>query len=93
MASSACSLLTDPAAGLVIQWASTDSVDSLKSYYDGKLSSLGYSIVQSTDVQGTHGWVFGSEGGTGVSGALTITPDASGGSGSFVSLTVGTTTQ
>lgn len=76
--------------GLIITWLSTDSVDSLKSYYDGKLSSLGLSVLQTTDVQGTHGWVFGHQDGSGVSGALTIGPDTSGGAGSAVSLTLGT---
>jgi hypothetical protein len=78
---------------LIVSWTTSDSVDSLKSYYDGKLSSLGYSVLQTTDVQGTHGWVFGNADSTGVSGALTVGPATSGGGGAAVSLTVGTSAQ
>jgi hypothetical protein len=56
---------------LVVNWSSTDSVDSLKSYYDGKLGSLGLNVLSTTDVQGTHGWVFGNADNSGVSG-LTV---------------------
>ena len=75
--------------GLIITWLSTDSVDSLKSYYDGKLGSLGLNVLSTTDVQGTHGWVFGNEDNTGVSGALTLSPDTSSGGATTVSLTIG----
>jgi hypothetical protein len=75
--------------GLIISWSSTDSVDSLKSYYDGKLGSLGLNVLSTTDVQGTHGWVFGNADNSGVSGALTLAPDTSSGAATLVSLTVG----
>jgi hypothetical protein len=74
---------------LVVTWSSTDSVDSLKSYYDGKLSSLGLGVLSTTDVQGTHGWVFGNADNSGVSGALTLAPDSASGGATLVSLTVG----
>jgi hypothetical protein len=74
---------------LVVNWSSTDSVDSLKSYYDGKLGSLGLNVLSTTDVQGTHGWVFGNADNSGVSGALTLAPDTSSGAATLVSLTVG----
>jgi hypothetical protein len=74
---------------LVVTWSSTDSVDSLKSYYDGKLSSLGLNVLSTTDVQGTHGWVFGNADNTGVTGALTLSPDTSSGGATTVSLTAG----
>ncbi len=74
---------------LVVNWSSTDSVDSLKSYYDGKLSSLGLGVLSTTDVQGTHGWVFGNADNSAVSGALTLAPDSSSGGATLVSLTVG----
>jgi hypothetical protein len=74
---------------LIVTWSSTDSVDSLKSYYDGKLSSLSLNVLSTTDVQGTHGWVFGNEDNTGVTGALTLSPDTSTGGATTVSLTAG----
>jgi hypothetical protein len=74
---------------LIVAWSSTDSVDSLKSYYDGKLGSLNLNVLSTTDVQGTHGWVFGNEDNSGVSGALTISPDTSSGGATTVSLTIG----
>lgn len=74
---------------VIVSWTSTDSIDSLKSYYDGKLASLNLNVLSTTDIQGTHGWVFGNDDGTGTSGALTIAPGTDGGP-SAVSLTIGT---
>ena len=74
--------------GVIVNWLSSDDVESVKSYYDGQLSSMGLNVLQTTSIQGTYGWVFGNEDGTGTSGALTIGPD-SGSGGTSVSLTLG----
>jgi hypothetical protein len=49
---------------------------------------MGLNVLQTTSIQGTYGWVFGNEDGSGTSGALTIGPD-SGSGGTSVSLTLG----
>jgi hypothetical protein len=74
--------------GVIVNWLSSDDVESVKSYYDGQLSSMGLNVLQTTSIQGTYGWVFGNEDGSGTSGALTIGPD-SGSGGTSVSLTLG----
>lgn len=78
------------ADGVVISWESTDSVDSVKSFYDDAIEEAGLNVYGTTDVQGTHSWVISEESGSGYNGSVTIGPSSSG-SGTSVSALLGFT--
>ena len=78
------------ASGVVFAgYESTDSPDSLKSYYEGKIASAGMVIISTTSTSGTYGFIFAEDDqGSGFGGSIAIAPSSSGGSGSTVVVTV-----
>lgn len=78
------------ASGVVFAgYESTDSPDSLKSYYEGKIASAGMVIISTTSTSGTYGFIFAEDDqGSGFGGSIAIAPSSSGGSGSTVIVTV-----
>jgi hypothetical protein len=78
------------ASGVVFAgYESTDSADSLKSYYEGKIASAGMVIISTTSTSGTYGFIFAEDDqGSGFGGSIAIAPSSSGGSGSTVVVTV-----
>jgi hypothetical protein len=78
------------ASGVVFAgYESTDSADSLKSYYEGKIASAGMVIISTTSTSGTYGFIFAEDDqGSGFGGSIAIAPSSSGGSGSTVIVTV-----
>jgi hypothetical protein len=76
--------------GVVIAWESTDSVESVKGFYDDAIEEAGLNVYGTTDVQGTHSWVISEDSGTGYNGSVTIGPSNSG-NGTSVSALLGFT--
>jgi len=76
--------------GVVIAWESSDSVDSVKSFYDDAIEDAGLNVYGTTDVEGTHSWVISEESGTGYNGSVTIGPSSTG-NGTSVSALLGFT--
>jgi hypothetical protein len=72
-------------------YTSTDSPDSLKSYYDSTLAAAGMKVVTTSTDSATNTTVivFGREGDSTFGGSVGIAPDQAGGTGSTVSVTVG----
>jgi hypothetical protein len=66
--------------GFIISWRSSESVDSLESFYDDKIAELGINLLGKQSVEGAHTWIFGDEDGSGPQGGVTVTEDGSGGS-------------
>lgn len=71
----------------IISWSSTDSVDSLESFYDDKIGQLGVNLLGKSSAQGGHTWVIGNEDGSGPQGGVTVAEDGSG--GTVISVTLG----
>ena len=85
--------LTKTEAGGVIFAAfdTTDSIDSLTSFYEDAFSDLGLQIISTTEAQGGISWIFGNDDSASTfGGAISVFP-ASDGSGTQVSVQVGTT--
>jgi hypothetical protein len=79
---------TDASGGAFVSWESTDSVDSLKGFYESAIPSTGMQIFSSTNASGTFSWIFAESDGSTHGGSVTIAPSSSGGSGSTVLVTV-----
>lgn len=80
------------AEGIIVTiYTSTDSPDSLKSFYESAIPSAGFKIIStSTDAAtSSTALVFAKETSSTFGGAISIAPDPSGGSGTTVSVTVG----
>ncbi len=78
---------TDANGGVFIGWESTDSVDSLKSFYEDAIPKTGMKIFSTSNTSGTYVWVFAVADGSTHGGSETITPSTSGGNGTTVVLT------
>ena len=78
---------TDANGGVFIGWESTDSVDSLKTFYEGAIPKTGMKIFSTSNTSGTYVWVFAEADGSSHGGSVTITPSTSGGVGTTVVLT------
>lgn len=77
---------TDAGGGVYIAWESTDSADSLKSFYEKAIPDSGMQVVTTTSAQGTFSWIFAKSAGSTYGGSVTVGPSTSGGSGSSVIL-------
>jgi hypothetical protein len=85
--------LTKTEAGGVIFAAfdTSDSIDSLTSFYEDAFSDLGLQIISTTETGGGISWIFGNDDTASTfGGAISVFP-ASDGSGTQVSVQVGTT--
>lgn len=69
-------------------WDSSDSLDSLRSFYEGAMNDLGMEVITTTEAQGGIAWVMADGGGSGIGGSISLFP-ASDGSGTQVSVTIG----
>ena len=68
---------------------SSDSIDSLKSFYEGAIPASGLQIFSTTEAQGGYAWTIAESEGSSFGGAISIYPSGSG-SGTAVSVTIGT---
>jgi hypothetical protein len=75
------------AEGISVGYGSTDSTDSLKSYYEGKFDDLGINLIGTSSASGSHTFVIGDEDGSGIQGGVSVIDDGSG--ASIVSITLG----
>jgi len=73
---------------LLVGYTSTDSVDSLKSYYEGKFNDLGVNVIGTSSAGTTHTFVIGNEDGSGVQGGVTVAADENAGN-TLVQITLG----
>ena len=69
-------------------WDSSDSFDSLRSFYENAIADTGLQIIQTTEAQGGIAWVIAEDDTGNFGGTVSIFP-ASDGSGTQVSVTVG----
>ena len=65
-------------------YESTDSPDSLKSFYENAIPQTGMQIFSTTNTQGTYSWIFAMEESSSFGGSVTVGPASDGGSGSSV---------
>lgn len=66
--------------GTTVGFESSDSVETLKEFYDGRLQELGMHVQGSLSAEGSHSLIIGDDDGDDVAGGITIVPDESGGS-------------
>lgn len=78
---------TTAEGGVFIGWESTDSVESLKSFYESAIPNAGMQIFSTTSAGGSYSWVFAENEGSSFGGSVTLAPSSSGGSGSTVIVT------
>ena len=79
------------AEGIIfVIWESTDSTDSLRSFYEGAIDDTGMEVFSTTQASGAYSWLFAESEGSSFGGAVTVAPSSSGGSGSTVSVQVST---
>jgi hypothetical protein len=79
---------TEAQGGVFISWTSTDSVDSLKSFYQGAIPATGMKIFSTTDASGATAWIFAETEGSSHGGSVTVAPSTDGTNTSAVILTV-----
>ncbi len=73
--------------GLLVTYESTDSVDSLKDFYDNKVKTLGVKVQGTFDSGDAHTWYFGDDDSSGPGGTVIVGDDGSG--KTAVTITVG----
>jgi hypothetical protein len=73
---------------LIVSYTSTDSVDSLKSYYEDKFDELGVNVIGTSSAGATTTYVIGNEDGSGIQGGVTVAGDESSGN-TIVQITLG----
>jgi hypothetical protein len=76
------------AGGIFVGWESTDSADSLKSFYEGAIPGTGMKILSTQNASGTYSWIFAESEGSSNGGSVVIAPSSTGGSGTTVVVTV-----
>jgi hypothetical protein len=78
------------AEGAVIAgYESTDSLDTVKGFYENAIAGTGLAMLATTEAGGGVSWIFGADdANSGFGGAVTIAPSGSG-SGTTVSITLG----
>jgi hypothetical protein len=77
---------TDAGGGVINTRDSSDSVDSLKSFYEGKIPSTGMHVISTTNAGGYYSWVFAESDSSSHGGSVTLGPSSTGGSGTSVVL-------
>jgi hypothetical protein len=75
---------TDAEGGVIISWTSTESVDSLKSFYEGAIPGTGMKIFSTTNAGGGYSWIFAETEGSSHGGSVTLAPNSDGSGGSTV---------
>lgn len=79
---------TDAADAVFVSYASTDSQDSLKSFYENAIKNAGMTIVSTTSTGDAVSWIFTKDGDSSFGGSVTVGPGANG-TGSQVTITLG----
>jgi hypothetical protein len=79
---------TTAEGGAFIAWSSTDSVDSLKGFYEGAIADAGMHIFSTTSTSGAYAWVFAESEGSSHGGSVTVAPASDGTNGSSIVLTI-----
>jgi hypothetical protein len=79
---------TSATGGIFVGWESTDSVESLKSFYEGAIPATGMQIVTTQSASGTFSWIFAESEGSSHGGSVVVAPSTTGGSGATVVVTV-----
>jgi len=79
---------TSASGGLFVGYSSTDSADSLKSFYENAIPGSGMTIFSTTSAGGSYSWVFAKTEGSSFGGSVTVGPSTDGGSGSSVIITL-----
>ena len=79
---------TDAADAVFVAYTSTDSPDSLKTFYENAIKNAGMNIVSTTNAGGATSWIFTKASDSSFSGSIALGagPD---GTGSSVSITLG----
>ena len=77
-------------ANITVTWDSSDSVDSLRSHYEGLFGNLGLTVVMSSTTEGTYVWFVQAGDNASLGGAVTVAPGSSG-SGATVAVTLSIT--
>ena len=75
--------------GMLIGYESDESLDSLKSYYDGKIDDLGLNLLGTLSSGESYNWIIGAEDGSGVQGGVTIAPSGTGTTVVSITLSLG----
>jgi hypothetical protein len=70
-------------------YLSTDSPDSLKSYYEDKIPSLGLMVISTTTAGGAHSWLVATDESGSFGGSVTVGPPTEGDAGSTVIVGIG----
>ena len=79
---------TSASGGIFVGWESTDSVDSLKSFYEGAIPGTGMQVISTSNASGTFSWVFAESESSSHGGSVLVAPSSTGGSGATVVVTV-----
>jgi hypothetical protein len=79
---------TTTAGVIFAAWDSDDSLDSLRSFYEGAIADSGLQIIQTTEAQGGVAWVVAEDESGSFGGTVSIFP-ASDGTGTQISVTIG----
>jgi hypothetical protein len=77
---------TDASGGVYVAWESTDSADTLKSFFEKAIPDAGMKVISTTNAQGTFSWIFAKSDNSSNGGSVTVGPSSTGGSGSSVIL-------
>jgi hypothetical protein len=81
---------TTAQGGVYVAWNSTDSTDSLKSFYESAIPGTGMQILTTTSASGTFSWIFAENDTSSYGGSITLAPATDGTSGSYVVLAAAT---
>lgn len=80
---------TTAAGGIFVGYESTDSPDSLKSFYENAIPATGMQILTTSTSQGSYSWIFGEDDqGSSFGGSVTVAPSSTNEGGSTVIVTV-----
>jgi len=78
------------ASGVIfVTYDSTDSPDSLKSFYDDAIDQLGWYVFSQTSAGGSYSWIIGETETADAAGSITLGPGGDG-TGSSVLIQIGT---
>jgi hypothetical protein len=79
---------------IIAGFTTPDSIDSLTSFYEDAFSDLGLQILTTTQAAGGVTWFVGTDANASeFGGVISVIPATEGGSGSTVSIQIGSTTQ
>jgi hypothetical protein len=81
---------TSAEGAIIVAYESTDSFDSIRSFYEKAIAGTGLAVLATTEAGGGVSWIFGvDDANSGFGGSVTIAPSGSGSGGTSVSITIG----